>query len=417
MAKRIIEVPVDRLRLGLYVSRLDRPWSGTPFLFQGFHIESEEELGHLRNLCHTVFVDATADEEKELQAAAASSRSRPMREKEPPLAEMVRHLEQAVVKDPVSLRTELTRAKIVYSEAQKTVTRIFERLRRGADIDVEQLSAVVDSMVDSVFRNRDAMSWLARMKTKDDYLYSHSLACSVWALSLGRHLGLDRELLQVLGTGAMLLDVGKTQIPSELLNKPAQPSADEWRVLRGHVPAAIRLLRASPQLDERVIPMIETHHERIDGSGYPHGLSQDRIPLLGRMAAIVDAYDAMTSERTYARARSTYDAVRELKRLSGTGFQQELVELFVQAVGVFPTGTLVELNTGEVGVVTAQNRFRRLRPEIMVLLDAKKKVRNEFRVVDLNTCDENTNAGQTGLWITAGLQPGAYGIDPNEYFL
>ena len=119
MSKRILEVPVDQLRLGLYVSRLDRPWSGTPFLFQGFHIESDEELGQLRNLCRTVFVDATADEEKELRSAVASARSLPARETEPPLAEMVRQLEQAVVKDPVPLRTELTHAKHVYAEAQR----------------------------------------------------------------------------------------------------------------------------------------------------------------------------------------------------------------------------------------------------------------------------------------------------------
>jgi hypothetical protein len=166
----------------------------------------------------------------------------------------------------------------------------------------------------------------------------------------------------------------------------------------------------------RIVTMIATHHERFDGSGYPHKLKGDEIPLVGRIAGIVDCYDAMISERCYAKPKSTYDAVRELKRLGSNAFPAELVELFIQAVGVFPTGTLVELNSGEVGVVTGQNRYRRLRPEVMLILDAQKRVRDEFTTIDLLTCDEN--AGKTPrLWITRGLERGAYDIDPTEYFL
>jgi len=163
--------------------------------------------------------------------------------------------------------------------------------------------------------------------------------------------------------------------------------------------------------------MIATHHERFDGSGYPHSLKGDAIPLLGRIAGIVDCYDAMISERSYAKAKSAYDAVRELKRLGDVAFPSALVELFIQAVGVFPTGTLVELNTGEVGIVIGQNRFRRLRPEVMLILDSKKQPRQEFTTIDLLTCDGNMEKAEPTLWITRGLERGAYGIDPKEYFL
>jgi hypothetical protein len=165
------------------------------------------------------------------------------------------------------------------------------------------------------------------------------------------------------------------------------------------------------------LTMLATHHERLDGSGYPRKLSGDEIPLVGRIAGIVDSYDAMIAERPYARPKSAYDAVRELKRLGGVAFPTQLVELFIQAVGVFPTGTLVELNTGEVGVVTGQNRFRRLRPEVMLILDAQKEMRDEFATVDLLTCDENAGSKEPTLWIKRGLERGAYGIDPAEYFL
>jgi len=170
-------------------------------------------------------------------------------------------------------------------------------------------------------------------------------------------------------------------------------------------------------VDARVVSMVATHHERIDGTGYPNALKGDAIPLVGRIAGIVDTYDAMISERSYAKPKSTYDAVRELKHMGGSAFAPELVELFIQAVGVFPTGTLVELNTGEVGVVIAQNRFRRLRPEVMLVLDAEKKVREEFTSLNLLTSGEGTGSTEASLWITRGLEHGAYGIDPKEYFL
>ena len=136
----------------------------------------------------------------------------------------------------------------------------------------------------------------------------------------------------------------------------------------------------------------------------------------GRIARIVDSYDAMTQVRPYATQRSTFDAIRELKRHAGTRYSTELVELFIQAVGVFPTGTLVELNTGEVGIVIAQNRFRRLRPEVMLVLDAAKKPLADYRTIDLQTCQENI-ADRPEIWIARGLETGSYGIDPGEYFL
>ena len=255
------------------------------------------------------------------------------------------------------------------------------------------------------------------MRSKDDYLYTHSLSTSVWALTFGRHLGLDREAMKVLGTGAMLLDVGKTRMPAHLLRKPEALTPTEWKLLRLHARYGAQLLRADEALDKRVIEMVESHHERFDGSGYGNGLKGEDIPFLARVAGIVDAYDAMISERAYAKPKTAYQAVRELSALAGTAFQPELVELFIQAVGVFPTGTLVELNTGEVGVVTAQNRYRRLKPEIMLILDANKQVREDFAQIDLYSCEANADPANPGLWITTGLDQNAYGIDPAEYFL
>lgn len=430
MSKQIVELPVEHLKVGLYVSRLDRPWIETPFLFQGFAVQDEQELAELRRLCKRVYVEVSVEEATELRALSAKAAGGAEKAQAAPsrsanvthlvMEELSKNLtaRQAMVpaKDSVPLKTELASARAVHAEARNAVSQMMERLRRGRGLDVPQLEAVVDSMVESVARNRDAMGWLARMKSKDDYLYRHSLAASVWALAFGRHLGLDKETLKVLGLGAMLLDVGKTKLPTELLQKTAKPTDDEWALIRAHVDHGLEFVRSIPGVDEQVVMMVATHHERFDGAGYPKQLGGDAIPLIGRIAGIVDCYDAMTSERHYAKPKSTYDSVRELKRLAGTWFQTELVELFIQAVGVFPTGTLVELNTGEVGVVVGQNRFRRLRPEVMLILDAQKNLRTDFIIADLQ--EQSGAQGETpSVWITRGLEPGAYGLDPTEYFL
>jgi HD-GYP domain-containing protein (c-di-GMP phosphodiesterase class II) len=424
LSKKIMQIPAERLRPGLYVSRLDRPWTDTPFLFQGFTIESDEQIQQLRDLCKVVYVEVSRTEADELDAAALSAKAGNATfalASSDLIAELSSNptalIERVPAKDTIALKTELTLATETFTDAKRAVGNIFENLRRGGGLDVPQLETVVGSMVESVFRNRDAMSWLARMKNTDDYLYSHSLAASVWAMAFGRHLGLDKDTLKALGTGAMLLDVGKTRLPAELLKRSSKPTEAEWALIRGHVEHGVELVRASANVDSRVLSMIATHHERLDGSGYPNGLSGEEIPLVGRIGGIIDSYDAMIADRPYSRPKSPYDAVRELKRLADVAFPAALVELFIQAVGVFPTGTLVELNTGEVGVVTGQNRFRRLRPEVMLILDANKKLREEFVTLDLLTCGQNAGRKEPTVWIKGGLERGAYGIDPAEYFL
>jgi putative nucleotidyltransferase with HDIG domain len=419
----VVELPPEHLKKGIYVCGLDRPWEGTPFLFQGFVIETDTELEILRRLCKVVYVDVTVEDAEELRSAASRTAYRAPSDSGAPdqIALLTENLTASMARvparDPTSLEAELTAAKAVYSEAKSAIGSVLDHLRRGGALDVPHLQSVVGSMVNSVFRNRDAMSWLASMKSKDEYLYSHSLSSSVWALAFGRHLGLDKETLALVGTGAILLDIGKTRVPTELLKKPGKLSDPERQLIRAHVDHGVKLIEAASDIDRRIVEMIATHHERLNGDGYPHQLKGDEIPLLGRVAAIVDCYDAMISQRSYATAKSTYDAVRELKQLGGIAFSSEMVELFIQAVGVFPTGTLIELNTGEVGVVTGQNRYRRLRPEVMLILDANKKVREDFSTVDLLACDENTGKGEPSLWIARGLERGAYGIDPSEYFL
>ena len=421
MAKQLRQIPVTQLQLGMYVHTLDRDWMGTPFLFQGFEITTDEELAQLRELCKHVEIELDAAEvlplAPELLRASDDGVAKVVDTLARAAADPIALAATVPAADKIELRTELSQATEVMGTARTVVLSVFDQLRDGGGLEATAIESVVESMVQSVFRNRDAMGWLARMRSKDDYLSTHSLSTSVWALTFGRHLGLDRDAMKVLGTGAMLLDVGKTRMPAHLLRKSEALTPTEWKLLRLHARYGAQLLRADESIDKRVIEMVESHHERFDGSGYGNGLKGEDIPFLARIAGIVDAYDAMISERAYAKPKTAYQAVRELSALAGTAFQPELVELFIQSVGVFPTGTLVELNTGEVGVVTAQNRYRRLKPEIMLILDADKQVREDFAQIDLYSCPANADPNNPGLWITTGLDQNAYGIDPAEYFL
>jgi len=427
-------IPVDKLKVGMYVAQLDRPWLETPFLFQGFHVRSEDDIAEIRRYCKEVFVDQTQSSVsvEDAPAAALGNESEPTRDakKKNGKPSLFQRFAKKVASKPTishqatgtfyrntnSLKDELVPARESHGQALVAVQDVFADLREKKKLDVEGLTTVVDPMIDSVLRNQDAMACLTRMRQKTDYLYSHSLGTSVWALVLGRHLGLDRQTLQTVGLGAMLLDVGMTQLPTELLTKKEKLTPDEEELVKQHVKVGMEIVEKDGAADRRVLEMIANHHERHNGTGYPRGVEGNEIPVYGRIAGLADSYDAMITERPYATPMSSLDAMQQLRHRADVDFQAEMIDQFMQAIGAFPTGTPVELNTGEVGIVIAQNNFRRLRPTIMMVLDADKQPRGDCPVVDL-AMQTKSEDGTESLWIEKGLEPGAHGIDPVEYYI
>ncbi len=441
MYKRV-KIDTLNLELGMYVAQLDRPWLETPFLFQGFEIREDSEIALLRKFCKHVYVDidrGTVARDKILAAHNSLGKAHdPFQKREhrrqQPRRPSLRYrllsalsrfdrtgrLErqangQVVYENKVSTRQEAPRATHAYGIAVDTMNEVLEDIRKGSAIDLDRIKTSVTPMIDSVLRNQDAMAWLVYLRKRDEYAYNHSIASSVWAVILGRHLGFDRSGIQTLAMGGMLLDVGKVKIPASIIAKEGPLSEEEQQIMQMHVDYSVQIASKTPGISDRILDMIRSHHERYDGSGYPRGLAGNDIPVFGRISGIVDCYDAMISKRPYAPARSSYDAVRELNRLAGTKFQRELVEQFVQALGMFPTGSIVELNTGEIGIVVEQNRVRRLRPKIMVLRDADQQPVSTHRLLDLRKLAEKE--GEKGArWIVRGHEPGAFGIDPADFF-
>jgi HD-GYP domain-containing protein (c-di-GMP phosphodiesterase class II) len=318
-------------------------------------------------------------------------------------------------KNTVSTREEAPQAAHAYGIAVDTMNEVVADLHKGAGIRVDKIKEAVSPMMDSVLRNQDAMAWLVTLRKGADYTYSHSIATAVWALVLGRHLGFERNGLQTLAMGGLLLDIGKVAIPESITGKTGPLTDEELEIMQAHVHYGERLAMKTPGISEEILDMIRSHHERHDGSGYPNGLAGSDIPVYGRIAGLVDCYDAMISRRPWIAARSSYDAVRELNLLSGTKFQRELVEQFVQALGMFPTGTIVTLNTGEVGIVIEQNQIRRLRPKIMVVLDSSHQPLASSKIVDLKALPSDENE-RNARWIVEGHEAGAFSLDREAYF-
>tara|TARA_R110000772_G_scaffold48088_1_gene109650 strand:- start:33926 stop:35158 length:1233 start_codon:yes stop_codon:yes gene_type:complete len=407
----VVKVYVADLKPGMYVSGLDRPWLETPFILQGFRITSEEDIRNLRRHCQYVFVDIEKSRHIDyaLQRKTRVQRPRISREAMFPKRRLVTYT------DTADWAEEYPRAEEAVQQLSDGLEAVFQHARDGAAVDVVRVKRSVEPMIDSISRNPDACIWLARLKEQDKYTYQHSLGASIWGVALGRQLGLPRSDLRSLAIGGLLFDIGKLRVDPALLNSDHELTSEELTAVREHVRHGVAMMAETGLMNSDVLDMVAHHHERHNGSGYPQGLSGDAIPIFARIAGIVDCYDAITSHRSYARATSPSAAIKMLYDVKDIDFQAELVEEFIQAVGIYPAGTLIELSSGEVAVVVAEYRTRRLRPRIMVVLDADKQPLTSVRMVDL--LHETEDSQGRPLDIANSLEPGAYGIDMNSIHL
>jgi len=407
-----VKISVQGLKVGMLVSRLDRPWLGTPFPLQGFQINSNAQLKQLKRLCTYVFIDVAAGPAPNPRFLILGG---PETTEQKAARKEIRKLRKLTYENSVSFQDELEIAEQTHDNIRRHMRHVMDDLRSGKDLDLERLQEGVDAMLESIIRNPSAMLWLKEMKRSDDYTYQHALGSAIWAAAFGRHLGLEKPDLMTLSLGGMLCDVGKIRIPRELLNKVGPLNDDEAELVRAHVAHSLEIVGKTDAITKPIIAIVATHHERHDGSGYPNGLAGNAIPIFGRIAGIVDSFDAMTSERPYAIEKAPHEAVDELYQQRDAAFQGELVEQFIQTCGIYPTGSMVELTDGSVAVVVGISSLKRLRPRLMLLLGPDKAPLEDFRDLDLNVT-EHDSAGNA-LNIKTSLPRGAYGIDPDELFI
>jgi len=423
-----LKVKIAELQVGMYVCALDRPWEHTDYSPPGMYLKSQEEIRDLARQCQYVYIDVTksgqeghAGQQQEVQP----TRLRPESGRKflaPNVSKIAldplhryHDLEGTTRRDytdTASWREELVDARAAMLEVNNAVNDMVDALQRGMGFRLAELKRALALMVASMVRNPDACMWLSSLKKQDRYLYQHSSATAVWTVALGRELGLPVSSLKSLALGGVLLDIGKCKLPRHLLEKVEPLTEEELLKIHDHVKLSLQelaSLEAPLGINQDVRDMVAAHHERHNGLGYPQGLQGGAIPLFARIAAIADCYDAMTSERPYAESLSPYDALKKLYQWRDEDFQAELIEEFIQALGIYPAGSLVELNSGEVAMVVAEGRERRLRPQVLMLLDKHKAPAEPFRTCDLSS-DALTDMNDV-LQIAGSLPAGAYGLN------
>jgi HD-GYP domain-containing protein (c-di-GMP phosphodiesterase class II) len=320
--------------------------------------------------------------------------------------------ETPVYVDQTLIEEELPMAKEAHEKVQVVIEEVIADLNNNKVLDLERVGDAVGWMVQSVVRNPDGMIWLARLKSVDAYTYDHGLNTAIYLIAFGRHLGLPEDQLQVIGTLGLMQDVGKIKLPKALLDKREKLTPPELKIFQSHVTHSIEIMRESKDATDALMSAVSEHHERFDGSGYPKGMQGEQISLLGGMAGLVDSYTAMISARPYSKPMSVQKALHELYGKRDQAFKSDLVEEFIQCVGVFPVGSLVELNTDEVAVVVSQNRARRLKPRVMLVLDSHRQSFAAPIMLEL-IYDPPTPTGEP-YRIVRGLEAGLYDYDPRQ---
>ena len=398
------EIDSADLQVGMYVCRLDRDWNDTPFPLQGVLIRSREDIVEIGRHSQRVWIDlekSTGPAVFHLHALAPKPRIRPKN---------LAGTDADAGTQPTSFDDEIKISSHLIDQLSERTSDFLGKLRRGEAVSQAEIEDVVEPVVRSLTRNPDAYFWLESLRSRHHYTYTHAVNCCALAAAFGRHLGFDDNEVNSLATGALLLDIGMGAVPPDMINHEGPLDEVGRAFVERHVTEGVERLRQCGLDDPIILNMVYTHHEHVDGSGYPDHKMGDEIPLPGKIAGLIDTFDAMISERPYRAALSRADALQQLVKQRDGKRDADLVEQFVRCLGVYPVGTLVELNTGEVGVVMSQNPSQRLRPRVMMLTNASKQLRAHF--IPINLMDTEAQPALAKVHIMRSLPPGSYGLDP-----
>ena len=396
MLKRI---PVSELRVGMYIEELCGSWMEHPFWRTRFALK---ETGDVHRIAESGIQEVWIDTDKGIDSDPQAT-TRPQAE-----AEIDRRLLQSAemesgsTADQVPLAEELERAYAVYARARPIVMSLFSEARMGHAISAETASELVDEIYRSVQRNSGALISLSRLKRADDYTYMHSVAVCGLMIALARQLGLSEEDSHEAGLGGLMHDIGKSKIPERILNKPDKLADDEWVTMKAH-PEIGHSILSKGSFGSISMDVVLHHHEKIDGTGYPHRLAGDSISLFAKMGSVCDVYDAVTSNRPYKTGWSPAEAIRKMSEWTPRHFQDKVFHAFVKTVGIYPVGTLVRLEGRRLGVVVQHNERALLKPTVKVFYSITSQSRIAPELIDLAD-------SRNGLRILGREDPAAWGL-------
>ena len=409
------KVPVGELAVGMYVFQLDRSWNGTPFPLQGFHIKDESDISLLTKYCKQVTIDiARSDIRSARKNTAEQERSKSITRGK---YHSTLELKPFVYPVKTDFNTEVRKARSVYKDLKQSITQLSESVGSNGAFNVSATMKASSKVVKSVLNNPDAVIWVMKLKHQTNDIYQHTMNCAVWAAVLGREIGLKEKRLEHLVTGVLLSKIGLTMLREEMAGMPFhefQLTADYFH----HIDYAINMLATDKSLPPAVIETIINHEERYDGSGFPNELQGDQIPLYAQIAGVVDTYESMTSPLLRKEPLAPGDAVCLLYGTRGHEFDNKLVESFIQVLGIYPPGTLIELNTQELAIVTRADRDKRIQPNVLLVTDARKQPRKKPVTLDMHAFNrsvmQNNRTGKR-LEIVKSLPAGSFNIWPHQF--
>ena len=391
-------IPVAQLRLGMYVTELDRPWVETSFLFQGFEIKTEDELRAVKDICNHVYIDTTKKRSTTKDSHNLNVVPETIKGKKAIQPQNVFASEKPLEfinygtppKKLGKFEKEITRAGKAYDNAEVVVSDFMKNVENGGGIDSVLAKNAVSECVQSILHSPDAMLWLSQLRSKDAYTAQHSLNVSILSIVLGRHINLPTEDLNKVGLCGMMHDVGKLLIPPEILHKTTPLDEEETRTMKTHTRLGYNLLKSSDNMSSSAALVALTHHEQLDGKGYPRRMQESGISHFTKIVSIANAYDAMTTDKPFQRGKTHLEATHILTNLAGTHFDPALVVKFIESIGVYPPGCLVEMTNGSVAMVVEVHEKAKLRPKIIVILDEEKNPIPE-KVIDLSSMAKDSH--------------------------
>ena len=387
-------LPTNSLHVGMYVTDIAVEWHKHPTLFSQEGLISSPEA--LESIQEAGFTEAYVDLKKSQQGVLP-----------PGVVELLEPLahspfQNAPFTPKVALHTESSIARKIYNETLELSHKIANEARNGM-IDVASAKPCIEDIYTSLDRNHDALLGITKLRQADEYTYTHSINVSIFSILLSKALGASREAVLEIGLGALFHDFGKYYIPPEIINAPRKLTPEEFAVMKQHPSLGAKALTKLASPTSTLVKIAKEHHEKFDGTGYPHGLAGDAISTVGALASIADIFDALTSKRAYKDPFPMSQALSIIYSLRGEAFAPTYVDQFVRALGVFPFGTVVKLTDGRIGIVSQTATTHALRPKVTIIFDHKGR-RVITHEIDL--------AQEPELKIESSVAPHTLGINP-----